>query len=113
AKSAWMSARGASGPPSVGDPIDTLSTSTEIVDSSVGIDAGGGVSTHPKFGETPLTVPPCDGVSIAPNGCVAVAFVQVITFDPSSVERPSTSSAYAYNVNVTLPADGRKLVSSR
>src|SRR5450759_5960461 len=36
---------------------------------------GLGDSTHPKFVTVPLTVPPCTGVSRAPNGAVAVAFV--------------------------------------
>src|SRR5688500_7604315 len=72
-----------------------------------------GDSTQPKLLTDPLTVSPCPGVSIAPNGVVATLLVHVLVREPSRVECPSTSSAYALNVNVPLPWFGRKLVSNR
>jgi hypothetical protein len=61
----------------------------------------------------PLTVPPCVGVSIAPNGAVDVALATVIVFEPSTVECPWASSAIAVSLKTPLPRDGRKLVSIR
>ncbi len=52
-------------------------------------------STHPKLTTLALTVPPWMGVSIAPNGAVAVPLLQVIVLVPSVVECPSASSAIA------------------
>ena len=37
-----------------------------------------GVSAQPKFANVPLTVAPCAGVSIAPNGFAIVSFANVI-----------------------------------
>src|SRR5262245_50308776 len=73
---------------------------------------GAGDSTQPKLATAdPLTVPPCAGVSMAPNGAIAVLFVHTIVLLPSVVECPSASSAIAYSLNVPLPRLGRKLVS--
>ena len=55
---------------------------------------GGGVSAQPKLTKLePATTPPCVGVSMVPNGFVALALAQVIVRVPSSVEWPSRSCA--------------------
>src|SRR5215831_7508515 len=81
---------------------------TSMVDPSNGITAGFGVSAQPKFTTVPETVSPWPGVSIDPNGDVAVAFEQVIV----RVRWPSTSSAYTSRRYVPLPATGSMLVST-
>ena len=52
-----------------------------------------GASTQPKLLITPATVCPCEGVSMAPKGMVALALLTVIALVPSGVEWPSPSSA--------------------
>jgi hypothetical protein len=63
-----------------------------IVEPSVGIVFGKGVSAHPKFTKfVPDAPPPWVGVSIAPNGFVAWALSQVIVRVPNSCVLPSRS----------------------
>ncbi len=71
-------------------------------------------STQPTLANAdPLTVAPCAGRSIAPNGALDPALLHVIVLLPSAVEWPSASKAKVRRVNVPLPRPGRKLVSSR
>ena len=71
-------------------------------------------STQPKLVyELPATVSPGEGVSMVPNGCVALLFAQVTVRVPTRVERPSASSAYAWKRKLPLPSDGSMLVSRR
>jgi hypothetical protein len=52
-------------------------------------------------------------VSIEPNGLTEWALSHVTVLDPRAATWPSTSKAYAVNVNVPFPRFGRKLVSIR
>ena len=75
-----------------------------IVDPSIGMIFGCGVSAHPKLTKpVPDATPPCDGVSIDPNGRVAVAFAQVIVRDPNHTVWPSRSVTQTWNTNVPFP----------
>ena len=60
---------------------------TWMVDPSIGITFGCGVSAHPKLMIVPEIVSPCNGVSIAPKGFVAVAFEQGIVFGGADLGR--------------------------
>ena len=69
----------------VGCPTTTPSTMTWIVEPSVGMMFGPGVSAQPKIVIVPDTVAPCPGVSSVPNGSTDDWFVPVTVRDPSSV----------------------------
>ena len=58
---------------------------TVIVEPSNGIVFGCGVSAHPKLTTVPDTVSPGAGVSMAPNGVVALAFASVTLLLPRTL----------------------------
>ena len=73
---------------------------------------GCGVSAHPKLVMVPDTVCPWPGVSIVPNGVVALALLATMVFVPRDTVAPSSVRMKADSVKVPLPWFGNIFVRS-
>ena len=85
---------------------------TSMVEPSVAMVRGSGVSAHPKFVMTPETVSPCAGVSIVPKGTAALSLAKAMIFVSSSDDPRPRCELYAENANVPLPRPGNRLLRS-
>src|SRR5260370_38698878 len=73
-----------------GFPTACPSTTTVIVEASIGTILGYWVSVQAKLRYAlPDAVPPCPGVSMVPNGFEACALSTVMECAPKSIEAPA------------------------